>query len=74
MGILLLSYLEQHGYQKQWPSKNYITALEKINLPAVLIGSKKDTICNEIAFGYKKTVNLAGQTDIRLASFDNFKR
>ena len=53
--------------QKQWPSKNYITALKKINLPAVLIGSKKDTICNEIEFGYKKTVNLAGQTDIRLA-------
>ena len=53
--------------QKQWSSKNYITALKKINLPAVLIGSKKDIICNEIALGYKKAVNLAGQTDIRLA-------
>ena len=41
--------------------------MKKINLPAVLIGSKKDIICNEIEFGYKKAVNLAGQTDIRLA-------
>ena len=53
--------------QKQWSSKNYITALKKINLPAVLIGSKKDIICWEIARGYKKAVNLAGQTDIRMA-------
>ena len=53
--------------QKKWSGKNYIKALEKINLPAVLIGSKKDMICHEIAQGYKKSVNLAGQTDIRMA-------
>ena len=53
--------------QKQWSIKNYITVLNKINLPAVLIGSKKDVICNKIAHGYTKAVNLAGQTDIRLA-------
>ena len=53
--------------QKQWSSKNYITALKQIKLPAVLLGSKKDIICNEIASGYNKAVNLAGQTDIRLA-------
>ena len=53
--------------QKQWYSKNYITILKKINIPAVLIGSSKDIICNEIASGYKKAVNLAGKTDIRMA-------
>ena len=41
--------------------------MEKINLPAVLIGSKKDIICNKIALGFKKAVNLAGKTDLRLA-------
>ena len=53
--------------QKQWSSKKYIRVLEKINLPAVLIGSKKDIICNKIALGFKKAVNLAGKTDLRLA-------
>ena len=33
----------------------------------VLIGSKKDIICNKIALGFKKAVNLAGKTDLRLA-------
>ena len=54
-------------HQKQWPSKNYIIALNKLNLPAVILGSKKDQICNEISKGCKKTINLAGKTDLRLA-------
>ena len=41
--------------------------MKQIKLPAVLIGSKKDIICNDIASGYNKAINLAGQTDIRLA-------
>ena len=54
-------------YQKQWSSKNYISTLKKLNLPAVLLGSKKDKICNEISLGYDKAINLAGETDLRLA-------
>ena len=53
--------------QKQWSSKNYISTLNKLNLPAVILGSKKDKICNEILLGFKKAVNLAGKTDLRLA-------
>ena len=53
--------------QKQWSSKNYISTLNKINLPAVILGSEKDKICNEISLGYKKAINLAGETDLRLA-------
>ena len=53
--------------QKQWSSKNYISTLSKLNLPAVILGSKKDEICNEISLGYNKAINLAGETDLRLA-------
>ncbi|MFL3004817.1 MAG: glycosyltransferase family 9 protein [Candidatus Neomarinimicrobiota bacterium] len=53
--------------QKQWSSKNYISTLNELNLPAVILGSKKDEICNEISLGYKKAINLAGKTDLRLA-------
>ena len=53
--------------QKQWSSKNYISTLNKLNLPAVILGSKKDEICNEISLGYNKAINLAGETDLRLA-------
>ena len=53
--------------QKQWSAKNYITTINKINLPTVLIGSKKDTICKEIASGVDNSVNFAGETDLRLA-------
>ena len=53
--------------QKQWSSKNYISALNKLNLSSVILGSKKDKICDEISLGYKKAVNLAGKTDLRLA-------
>ena len=54
-------------HQKQWSSKNYISVLNKLNLPAVILGSDKDEICNEISLGCKKTTNLAGKTDLRLA-------
>ncbi len=53
--------------QKQWSSKNYISTLNTLNLPAVILGSKKDNICNEISLGFNKAVNLAGKTDLRLA-------
>ena len=53
--------------QKQWSSKNYISTLHKLNLPAVILGSKKDKICNKISMGYNKAINLAGKTDLRLA-------
>ncbi|OUX33125.1 MAG: hypothetical protein CBE24_02565 [bacterium TMED264] len=53
--------------QKQWSIENYITTLNKLNLPAVILGSKKDKICNEITLGFNKAVSLAGKTDLRLA-------
>ncbi len=53
--------------QKQWSTKNYISALNQLNIPAVILGSKKDKICNEISLGFKKAINLAGKTDLRLA-------
>ena len=40
--------------------------MKKINLPAVLIGSKKDTICNEIEL-VQENCQFSKQTDIRLA-------
>jgi len=53
--------------QKQWSVKKYITTLNELNLPIVLIGSKKDRICKKIAMGVENAVNLAGDTDLRLA-------
>ena len=53
--------------QKQWSIKNYISTLNQLNIPAVILGSKKDNICNEITLGFKKAINLAGKTDLRLA-------
>ncbi len=53
--------------QKQWSIKNYISTLNQLNIPAVVLGSKKDKICNEISLGFNKAINLAGKTDLRLA-------
>ena len=53
--------------QKQWSSKNYISTLKMLSLPAVILGSKKDQICHEISVGFNKAINLAGKTDLRLA-------
>ena len=53
--------------QKQWPAEKYIETLNQLDLPAVLLGEKKDTICFDIAKRSSSTVNLAGQTTIRQA-------
>lgn len=53
--------------QKQWPAEKYIETLNQLDLPVVLLGEKKDTICFDIAKGSSSAVNLAGQTTIRQA-------
>jgi len=53
--------------QKQWPAEKYIETLNQLDLPAVLLGEKKDTICFDIAKRSSSTVNLAGQTTLRQA-------
>ena len=53
--------------QKQWPAEKYIETLNQLDLPAVLLGEKKDTICFDIAKRSNSTVNLAGQTTLRQA-------
>ena len=53
--------------QKQWPAEKYIETLNQLDLPAVLLGEKKDTICFDIAKHSSSTVNLAGQTTLRQA-------
>ena len=53
--------------QKQWSVSNYIETLNQIDLPCVLIGSKTDKICEEISLEVNKSINLIGQTDLRLA-------
>ena len=51
--------------QKQWPAEKYIETLNQLDLPAVLLGEKKDTICFDIEKRSSSTVNLAGQTTLR---------
>ena len=51
--------------QKQWTADKYITTLNQLDIPTVLIGSKKDKICYEINEGVNRSVNLAGRTSIR---------
>ena len=53
--------------QKQWSVKKYITTLNKLGVAIVLIGSKKDKICKDISCGVEHAINLAGETDLRLA-------
>ena len=53
--------------QKQWPAEKYIETLNQLDLPVVLLGEKKDTICFDIAKRSSSTVNLAGQTTLRQA-------
>lgn len=51
--------------QKQWPADKYIDTLSKLDVPSVLIGSKKDTICSEINEGLTNSLDLSGKTELR---------
>ncbi len=51
--------------QKQWPATKYIETLRQLEMPAVLLGTNKDTICFDIEKGLKSAINLAGKTSLR---------
>ena len=53
--------------QKQWSVEKYIKTMNRLQIPSVILGSKKDIICEKIAKGVEKSINLSGQTDLRLA-------
>ena len=51
--------------QKQWTAKKYVEVLEKLNMFAVVIGSKKDSICSEIKLGFSNCIDMSGKTSLR---------
>ena len=51
--------------QKQWSAEKYAQLFDELKFPAVIIGSKSDTICFRVDELSKNTVNLAGETSIR---------
>jgi len=53
--------------QKQWSAQSYIELIEKMNQPVLLLGSKKDKICFDIAKSSPNVENLAGKTSLREA-------
>lgn len=53
--------------QKQWGSEKYIETLSELDLPSVLIGSKRDKICADICERLENSTDLSGQTDLREA-------
>ena len=53
--------------QKQWSATKYIMTLKKLNIPNVILGTKKDQICFQISKKLNNSVNLAGKTTLREA-------
>ena len=53
--------------QKQWSSKKYAELFDRLNLPVVMPGLSSDTICDRIEEMSKNTLNLAGETSLRVA-------
>ena len=53
--------------QKQWSAAKYIMTLKKLNIPSVILGTKKDQICFQISKKLNNSVNLAGMTTLREA-------
>ena len=53
--------------QKQWSSAKYIELIRSLKKPIVLLGSKADKICYQIAKKDSTVINLAGKTSLRQA-------
>ena len=53
--------------QKQWSVEKYIDVLDQLDMPALLVGGKRDKICHEISDGLKTSLNLTGKTSLREA-------
>ena len=52
---------------KIWTLENYNKLIPLLKYPIVLLGSKKDVICDDIYNSNKNIINLKDKTDLRLA-------
>jgi len=53
--------------QKQWPINQYHKLIKNLDIPVVLLGSRKDKICFKIQKESPTVLNLAGKTSLREA-------
>ncbi|MFL2982878.1 MAG: glycosyltransferase family 9 protein [Candidatus Neomarinimicrobiota bacterium] len=53
--------------QKQWSSKKYTEVLEKLHMPSVVLGLKKDIICADIKLEFSNCLDMSGKTSLREA-------
>ena len=53
--------------QKRWDTKKYVSLINSISFPVVILGSKSDFICYDIEAQSPDVFNLAGKTTLREA-------
>ena len=57
-----LQKLSETWLELRAAEKKYVEVLEKLNMSAVVIGSKKDSICSEIKLGFSDCIDMSGKT------------